>query len=135
MFVTSIEYNMTGDGYHTIDNPDWAVVAEKIRVLDGINNDVLTLNESPNGSYMGIAGGENNEYAVEGFLETQGHFILAAGQGKGKIKYLQTCHDDTPYADFEVVDIDIVLQVAEAFYFTGKLLPQFQWNNRLAARK
>jgi hypothetical protein len=134
MFVTTLEIDGIDGGDVTIDNPGWDLVEAEIRALDGDSKDSLVLQAS-DGSYMGISGGSNDEYVVAGYLVDTGRFILASGQGTGETKYIPVCGDENPFVDFEVVTLDIVLDVAKTFFEFGERDKKYEWNERSAATK
>ncbi len=132
MFVTSLEVDAADGGDEVISKPSWPQVASLIKALDGELKDSLVL-EGDDGSYMGIVGGLDGQYVVAGFLTASGRFILASEDGSGAIKYIPVCGDENPFCDFEIVNQEVVLDVAKTFFEKGICDPGFKWNERSLA--
>ncbi len=132
MFVTSLEFDAADGSDEVISKPSWSQAVDSIRALDGEQKDNVCL-DADDDSYMGIAGGRGDEYVVAGFLTASGRFILACGEGSGAIKHIPVCGDENPFCDFEIVNQEVVLEVAKTFFERGICDPGFKWNDRSLA--
>lgn len=108
-----------------ISQPSWDAVETSIRNLDGGTCDGVALN-GPNNSYMGVAGGEEGRYVVAGYLHGFGSYICASGK-EGPFKDVVVAGDYNPYPCKNVVDLEIVLKAAKAFFEQGVLAESLRW--------
>lgn len=134
MSIPVLVKGIVGGPDELVNHPTWALVEKEIVALDGDRKDNLSLNKK-DGSYMAVVGGGKNEYVVTGYLVNTGPFILAAGQGTGKTKYIPVCGDEIPCTDFEIATLDIVLDVAKTFFELGECDKRYKWNKRSAVTR
>ena len=128
MFVKAMEFGPGGEET-TVESPGWDAVERALRSLDGLKNDSVTL-DSVGRSYLGVAGGAGDRYVLAGFLDGFGSFICASGREDGAVVDVPVAGDTNAYESKHVVDINVVIDAARAFYERGALLERLRWEKQ-----
>jgi hypothetical protein len=129
MFIKSIEIQSL-TGAKAVEKPDWSLVENELRSLDGCDKDSLILDHNDERSYMGISGGRDNQYVVGGYLEGFGSFIANIGIESTKIVEAVVCGDFIEYTAMNVVDLESAIAMAKVFFNSGELASSFRWEKQ-----
>jgi Immunity protein Imm1 len=107
--------------------PSWEDTRRLISLLDGWKRTDLFIGDAGDNEYMGISGGNDGRYLI-GVQEGKKayYFLLNPARGEELVRINVGGLEDY-YPANQSHDLDTVLQVARAYFDTGKRDPRFAW--------